>query len=458
MSEMPLFDRLDERGDEGGERVFRVGEISRAVRLTVEDRWANVLIEGEVSNVRRAASGHVYFTLNDEEEPAQLAGVMFRSDAVRTRHPLEDGARMRFRGQLSIYVGRSQFQLIARWATPVGEGDLAARFRRIHAKLEAEGLFDPARKRPLPMLPNVVGVVTSVSGAAIRDIVRVSANRCPVRIVVADCRVQGEEAPATIVAALTSIQGLADLDVVILGRGGGSAEDLFAFNDERVARAVAQCRVPVVTGIGHEIDLTIADLVADARASTPSNAAELVVPERRVLRGTLDALERHLQRAMAAALDRSRLRLERHLRPLQASGRLVDEGRKQLSRLHGRLAARDPRLLLREDRRALTDWVTRLRDAGRRPLATGRRDLATASARLHGYGRPMVAAARAKHAALCAQLDALSPLRVLERGYAIALRADTNAAIRSTSEVSDGDRIRVRVQDGDFPAKVGDDE
>ena len=453
MSEMPLFERLQGQDHDGEERVFRVAEVNRAVRFTLEDNWANVLVEGELSDVRHA-KGHVYFTLNDEEDPAQLRGVMFASDARRTKAPLEDGARIRFRGKLSLYTARGQFQLIARAAKLAGEGDLAAQFRKLRAKLEAEGLLDSERKRPLPELPRVVGVVTSRTGAALRDIIRVASERCPVQILVADCRVQGEDAPGSIVSALELIQRVGDLDVVIVSRGGGSAEDLWAFNDEGVARAVAACRVPVVSGVGHEVDVTIADLVADVRAATPSNAAEIVVPEREALVRDVQSLERRLSQALDNVVGSLRLRLERLLRPLYGARRVIAPIHERLADLHERLMRQDPRSVLRRDQRQLAAWTARLRDAGRLPVRRRRERLVALRFTLQGRGRPMVREARASYAELCAQLDALSPLRVLERGYAIALHESTGRAVRSQSEVKEGDRLRVRVFDGEFGAKV----
>jgi len=475
MPEMPLFDRLRGQDHDGDERVFRVSEVNRAVRLTLEDNWASVLIEGELSDVRRS-KGHVYFTLNDEEDPAQLRGVMFQSDLRRTKAPLEDGARIRFRGTLSLYTARGQFQLVARSAKLAGEGDLAAQFRKLRAKLEAEGLLDAERKRPLPQLPRVVGVVTSRTGAALRDIIRVAAERCPVQILVADCRVQGEEAAASIVSALELVQRVRELDVVIVSRGGGAAEDLWAFNDEAVARAIAACRVPVVSGVGHEVDVTIADLVADVRAATPSNAAEIVVPEREALVRDLRSLERRLNQALDNRVGSLRLRLERLLRPLYGARRVVAPIRRELqasqdrlrnaqrsglrgrrerlAELHRRLMRLDPRSVLRRDRRELSLLIAKLRDVGRSMTRRRRERLVGAESTLRGRGRPIVREARATYAELCAHLDALSPLRVLERGYAIVLQKSTGRAIRTRSEVKDGDRLRVRVSDGEFGAKV----
>jgi exodeoxyribonuclease VII large subunit len=453
MSEMPLFERLQGRDHDGEERVFRVAEVNRAVRLTLEDNWANVLVEGELSDVRRA-KGHVYFTLNDEEDPAQLRGVMFSSDVRRTKAPLQDGARIRFRGKLSLYTARGQFQLIARAAKLAGEGDLAAQFAKLRRKLEAEGLLDPERRRPLPELPRVVGVVTSRTGAALHDIIRVASERCPVQILVADCRVQGEDAPGSIVSALELIQRVKDLDVVIVSRGGGSAEDLWAFNDEGVARAIAGCRVPVVSGVGHEVDVTIADLVADVRAATPSNAAEIVVPMRETLLRDVQSLERRLSQALDNRIGGLRLGLERLLRPLYGARRVIAPVHERLADLRQRLMRQDPRSVLRRDQRQLAVLSAKLRDAGRLPVRHRRERLVALRSTLRSRGRPMVREARAAYAELCAQLDALSPLRVLERGYAVVIHESTGRAVMSHSEVKEGDRLRVRVSDGEFGAKV----
>lgn len=476
MAEMPLFERLESEEHDGEERVFRVSEVNRAVRFQLEAEWGGVLVEGELSDVKRSQQGHVYFSLNDEEEPAQLRGVMFRSDVSRTKAPLQDGARVRFRGKLSLYQARGQFQLIARSAKPAGEGDLAAQFRKLRAKLEAEGLLDPERKRALPKLPRVVGVVTSRTGAALRDIMRVAAQRCPVHILVADCRVQGETAPASIVAALELMQRRDDLDVVIVSRGGGSAEDLWAFNDEAVARAIAACRVPVVSGVGHEVDVTITDLVADMRAATPSNAAEIVVPERETLLREVQSLERRLSQAFDNRIGGLRLMLERLLRPLYDARRVIIPVRRELAalddqlaqrqraalrkrreahaELHRRLMRLDPRSVLRRDQRSLAALDARLSSAGRLPIRRRQDRLLALRVALLARARPMVREKRAAFAATTTHLDALSPLRVLERGYAIALHEATGRAVRSKLEVKPGDRLRVRVSDGEFGAKV----
>jgi exodeoxyribonuclease VII large subunit len=476
MSDMPLFDRIPDDPPRGGpERVYRVAEVNRAARLLIEQGLGDVWIEGELSDVRPSAAGHVYFALNDGPGKAQLRGVMFRADARRAKAKLVDGAHVRMRGQVSLFEPRGQFQFLARIALPDGAGDLAAELERRKRKLEAEGLTDPARKRRLPKLPRVLGVVTSVTGAALHDVVRVASGRCPVHIVVADCRVQGDGAPASIVRALELVQRVPDLDVVIVGRGGGSAEDLWAFNDEAVARAIAACRVPTVSAVGHEVDFTLADLVADVRAATPSNAAELCVPDRRALVAELAAADRRLVRALEVRVAQDRLRLERSARrlgdPRRALGAIhrrlrilheqlgraaraqVAEPRERLVELRDRLAGLDPRLVLQKDRRRLAELEARLARAGRAAVERRRRALGEARASLLPRGRPIVGAARASLRERLARLNALSPLEVLERGYAIALHADTGKAVRSVAELPAGERFRLRLPDGHVDAQ-----
>jgi exodeoxyribonuclease VII large subunit len=480
VSTLSLFDRpgATDSDDDGREkpRVLRVAEVNRAVRLTLESDYRDVWIEGELSDVSHAASGHVYFTLNDEQDPAQLKGVMFRADARRAKAKLERGAVVRMRGQLTLYEPRGNYQMIARLALPAGAGDLHAELERIRKKLEAEGLFDPARKRRLPRLPRVVGVVTSAHGAAMHDIVRVAAGRCPVRIVVADCRVQGQEAPASIVAALREIQRLPGLDVVIVGRGGGSAEDLWAFNYESVARAIAACRVPTVSAVGHEVDATIADLVADVRASTPSNAAEIVVPDRRALVAELEAFVRRLSRDVETRIGKGRLRLERLARPLgdprhglartrrafealtaraaRAESRRIARARDELEKLGARLSRHDPRARLSRQLRDHGELEARLR-AAIAPAVEGRRKrIALLESRLTRANERSLGARKTELAKLAARLDALSPLAVLSRGYAIALHDRTERALVHAKDAAPGDALRVILHDGELGARV----
>ncbi|HEX6243791.1 MAG TPA: exodeoxyribonuclease VII large subunit, partial [Polyangiales bacterium] len=407
---------------------------------------------------------------------AQVRVVMFQSDVRRSRAKFEAGARMCVRGGLTLYEARGTFQLQARAAYPAGDGDLAAQFRRLVEKLSAEGLTDVARKRPLPLLPRCIGLITSEQGAALHDVLRVARARCPVRIVVAPCQVQGDAAPPSIVRALRAIQSVPELDVVILARGGGSAEDLWAFNDEGVARAIAACRVPVVTGVGHEIDTSVADLVADVRAATPSNAAELVVPQESALQERLANALRMLTRAMEQRIDRDRLKLTHRARRLRDPRPRVTRCQSALHTLERRLTralrARTTRarLLLDERERDLASLSPRARLAQQRTLLTRlsarlaasedawltprEARLSALSQRVERRGPERLNALRQRLTEAAIKLDAISPLRVLSRGYAIALTARTGRAVLRASELTPGDRLRLRLHEGDVQVDV----
>lgn len=452
MSTLPLFGNGS--GSREPPKVLRVSQLNRYVRATLEERWGDVWVEGELRDVTLPGSGHVYFTLCDEAEPAQVRGVMFRSDARRSRAKLENGARVKLRGSLSLFEPRGSYQLIARVALPHGLGERELLLEALRKKLEAEGLLAVERKRALPLLPRCIGVVTSRSGAALHDIVRVAHGRCPVRIVVSPCTVQGSEAPLSIARAIEKVQRIPELDVVIVGRGGGSSEDLIAFSDELVARAIATCRVPVVSAVGHEVDVSLADLVADVRAATPSNAAELCVPDRAALVARLEAEQRHLERGLEVRLSRARLRLsrlaqrvhdprsllsalERRLNTAQAelAGALSQrtrDAKQRLAALMERLARRDPRIAHSRHRTKLLALEARLRSAGRTLGQRRAALLSTQAARLH----------------------ALSPLAVLGRGYAIALHEASGKALLDASECKPGDALRIRLHEGEVAARV----
>ncbi len=476
VSTLDLFDRRGRDDEPEKPTVLRVAEVNRAVRHRLESEYRDVWIEGELSDVTRASSGHVYFTLNDEREPAQLKGVMFRGDARRAKARLERGAVVRMRGQLTLYEARGNYQLVARIALPAGEGDLHAQFERIRRKLDAEGLFADARKRPLPRFPKVVGVVTSAAGAAMHDIVRVAAGRCPVRIVVADCRVQGQEAPTSIVRALRLVARLPELDVVIVGRGGGSAEDLWAFNYESVARAIAECPVPVVSAVGHEVDVTIADLVADVRASTPSNAAEIVVPDKRTLQQEIEAWERRLSRALDGRIAQGRLRLERLARALgdprhqlerdrgrldaqtaamvRAMQRYLAERRETVQKAEATARRNDPRARIAKGRRRHAELDARLKAALGPAMNARQRALSELTSRLTQAERAFIERRKATLGRRVASLEALSPLAVLCRGYAIALSERTGQALTRAEDAAVGDALDIVLHQGRVRARV----
>src|SRR5579863_2262619 len=289
---------------------YTVSALTARLKALIEFQIGSVAVEGEISNFRPASSGHLYFTLKDDV--AQLRAVMFRTTARLLKFTPEDGQHVVARGRLSVYATKGEYQIVCDALEPHGLGALQLAFEQLKKRLGAEGLFDLSRKRPLPVLPRRIGVVTSLEGAALRDILRVLTVRHPAaRVVIRPARVQGEEAPADLIRALRALAQVPDLDVVILGRGGGSTEDLWAFNDERLARAIAACPVPVISAVGHEVDFTIADFVADVRAATPSNAAELVVDRADHFRTRIDRALDRLRVTARAAIERQRQRAGR---------------------------------------------------------------------------------------------------------------------------------------------------
>ncbi len=453
------------------DQTLTVAALNRAVRLGLEQEYADLSVVGEISDLMRASSGHVYFTLNDEQHAAQVRIVLFRTDARRTRATLENGARVMVRGSCTLYEPRGSYQFQARAVLPAGEGDLAAQFRKLLEKLQAEGLTSRP-KRALPLLPRCIGLVTSESGAAVHDVLRVARGRCPVRIVIAPCQVQGEAAPRSIVVALRALQHVRELDVVIVARGGGAAEDLWAFNDEQVARAIAACRVPVVSGVGHEIDTTIADLVADVRAATPSNAAELAVPAVEDLERRLHASVRSLERALLTRIARKRQQLaQRRIRDprrsLSRASQQLDELDARLARaVRGRLASaklaldtprlalapHDPRARLLRRRADLARLRTRLELSPGRWLTLRHKRLDALTSRNTVQRR--LAELRHRLLGRIAQLEALSPLAVLSRGYAIVLSERTGRALLAPVQVAPGDRLRIKLHEGEVRAEV----
>ncbi len=465
-----------------GPKIFAVGEVNRAAKRALESEFSDFWVEAEISQVKRSRSGHVYFTLSDEQEKAQLNVVLFSTAFDRIRASaerrggsmpaIEDGARVRVRGNLTLYEASGSYQMIAKMVVVAGVGDLAIKFEEIRKRLEADGLMAPERKRPLPKLPRTVGVVTSVGSAAFQDIVRVAHARCAVRLVVADCQVQGVGSAASIVNALQQIQRLPAVDVIVLGRGGGAAEELWAFNHESVAREVARARVPIVCGVGHETDVTIAELVADVRASTPSNAAELAVPEQAVLSQQLDGLDRQLERAVRATVQSSRLELHRLEAKIGSPGRLLQHSRRRIDRSTERLRERvrdvlsaqrrllearrmrlremNPRVRLERDRARLDALRLRLERAMRDRLSAERGRLVVG---LRGLKTTrQLERARSRLSSGAGRLDALSPLRVLERGYAVAL-LDGKALTRA-EDAKDGDELELRLHEGQLRARV----
>jgi len=433
------------------DRPLGVGELVRWAGQALDRGVGLVWVVGEVAQVSRPASGHVYFALRDAG--AGVSAVMWRREAARMRFKLEVGAHVRVRGRLGIYDRDGKMQLYVDFAEPAGVGAEAAALEELKRALAAEGLFDEARKRPLPRLPRRIGVVTSASGAAVRDIIRTVERRCPVPILVADCVVQGASAPRQIARALAMI-ARTDVDVVIVGRGGGSATDLGAFNHELVVRAVAAMPVPVVSAVGHEVDLTLCDLAADRRASTPTAAAELVVPVLAELSAALAKEERRLAREMGFVVRAARHEVERLA---DAAERRVGDGlaarRTALGALERRLAGLHPKAQLAARRAQLAGLERRL--VARHPLArvdAARTHLASAEARLGVAWTRRQTAASAALGELAARLDAMSPLRVLDRGYAVVTR--DGAVLRDAASAAPGDAVDVRLARGRLACTV----
>ena len=437
-------------------RVYTVSELTASIKAALEEGFPMVWVEGEISNLRTPGSGHAYFTLKDEG--AQVSAVLFRGRGRRVRFDLEDGMQVLAFGGLDVYAARGQYQLVVEMMEPKGLGALQLAFEQLKRKLEAEGLFDEARKRPLPAFPRVIGIVTSPTGAAIRDMLNIIGRRFgDLHILITPVRVQGDEAPGEIVQALAHLQELTHLDVIIVGRGGGSIEDLWAFNDERVARALAACRVPVISAVGHETDFTIADFVADLRAPTPSGAAELVVREKLAVIEVLVDLYARLKQAVTADVSARRERVDFLLRRrvLTNPARALRDLYRRLDELGGRL-----RLGLRSSQRHVTHRVALATNAlrSRNPRAR----IAGASAllsqlrgRLESSSAHNMKTSRARFAEVIGRLESLSPLGVLARGYSVT-RLPSGEVVRSASQVVVGDPLEILLHQGALGARVTD--
>ncbi|MBI5509524.1 MAG: exodeoxyribonuclease VII large subunit [Deltaproteobacteria bacterium] len=434
--------------------VLSVSEVNQRVRLLLERSYGKVTVSGEIGNAK-VVSGHHYFSLKDEA--AQLPAVLFKREAVLLKFALKDGMQVVATGRLTLYAPYGRYQIVVERLEPEGAGALQVAFEQLKRQLAGEGLFAEQRKRPLPLVPRRVAVVTSPTGAVIRDIVQVAGRRFPnAQILVVPTRVQGAESAPAIAAAIRHTSDLAPalgLDVMIVARGGGSMEDLWGFNDERVARAIGAASIPVVSAVGHETDYTIADFVADRRAPTPSAAAEIVFPRYDELVALLDRHRARAERALLRDLEHWRLRLQGALRAIGDGRALLGAktqrlsfatlaieraAHKQLARRRLRLAAlgttlahRHPRVRLRQMHAGLAHAETRIRLFAGQQL-TRRRD------RLHALGE---------------RLQALSPLGVLERGYGIVIGPD-GVAVRDAAAVQRGDRLQIRVARGKLGAII----
>jgi exodeoxyribonuclease VII large subunit len=436
-------------------RVFSVTELTVRVRDLLEAEFFEVWVEGELSGCRVWNTGHMYFTLKDGA--SQIKAVIFRSALRYLKFKPADGLRVVARGRVSVYEPKGEYQLVCEHLEPHGLGALQLAFDQLKKRLQDEGLFDAARKRPLPALPRKIGIVTSLDGAAIRDIIKVLRRRyANAHLVICPARVQGEDAAPEIARALRQIARVPGVDVVIVGRGGGSIEDLWAFNEEIVARAIAKVPVPVISAVGHETDVTIADFVADVRAPTPSAAAELVVSAKDQFCGRIDRLHDRLRAAARARVQGLSRRV--HMvdgRPAFAGfrGRVAMRGRHAAELSHALARIMRASVALRERRRQQLERQLSTFDAGRR-LAGIRTRLVASRGRLDTAMRRRQHRAAAQLAASAGRLDTLSPLAVLARGYAVAWNADRTRIIRDAATVEAGDTIHVTLSRGELDCEV----
>jgi len=453
--EEPAGDVPPEPPRRASRRVITVSELNASIRNLLEGQLGDVWVEGEISNCRVWNTGHLYFTLKDDG--AQIRGVMFRMALRYLRFQPEDGLRVVARGQISVYEPKGEYQIVCEHMEPHGLGALQLAFDQLKKKLQAEGLFDRARKRPLPALPRKIGIVTSLDGAAIRDIIKVIRRRHPnAHLVIRAARVQGEGAAGEVSRGVRALGKVDGVDVIIVGRGGGSVEDLWTFNEELVARAIADSPVPVISAVGHESDVTIADFVADLRAPTPSAAAEMVVAAKEDFRNRIDRLQHRLHAAARHGLQQRRAAVQVlsahrglagwHARLAMQSRRATELEHDMTQALRMRLA-RHARLLQALRQRLEANDI-------RRRLAVSRGRLGSADQRLRAAATRGRDRADARLRVLAGRLENLSPLAVLARGYAVCWNTDRTAIIRSAASTSPGDHVRVTLQDGEIRCEV----
>ena len=445
-----------ERPVEGRQRtVFSVSDLTSRIRDILETAYAEVWVEAEISNARLWNTGHLYFTLKDAG--AQLKAVMFKSAVRSLKFKPEDGLHVVVRGRLSVYEPKGEYQIVCEHMEPHGLGALQLAFDQLKRRLQAEGLFDAARKRPLPAFPRKIGIVTSLDGAAIRDMIKVLDRRYPnAHLVIRPSRVQGEGAAADLARGLADIVKVAGIDVVIVGRGGGSVEDLWAFNEEVVARAIVASPVPVISAVGHEVDFTIADFAADVRAPTPSAAAEIVVARKEDFCTHIERLGERLNGAIRGSLARLESRVHQLDRRPSFAGwpaRLAMGGRHCAETTHAlRHAARG---VVNRRLRAYQALRLHLEQFDlRRRLGTVRGKLVGADISLRAAAIHLHHRAESRLHTCAARLDSLSPLAVLGRGYAVVWDESRTKVIRTAVELKPGDKVRVTLSEGDLRCDV----
>lgn len=438
-----------------GVQVYSVAELNREARQVLEDELPALWVAGEISNLAKPGSGHLYFSLKDAA--AQVRCAMFRNSNRSLKFSPEDGQQVLVRAKVTIYEPRGSYQLIVEHMEPAGEGLLRRRLEELKTKLAAEGLFDASHKQPLPELPRQIGIITSPTGAAVRDILHILQRRfATVPVVIYPVQVQGDKAKHDIVDAIKIASTRNECDVLILGRGGGSLEDLWAFNEEPVARAIYSCPIPIISAVGHEVDFTIADLVADLRAPTPSGAAELVVPDAGTWADQLSSLENRAKNTI---------------------NRQIQQNTYYLRQLAGRLQRRQPIVVLRQHSQRLDELVQRMANSAGNRIMMDRlrfrnildqlrtatpiiriqnteRKLAEIDSRIDHAMQLRLNSVRQKLSVMVAELQAVSPLKTLERGYAVIQDKSTGQLVRSIETLQKGQEISGRVADGKFEARV----
>ena len=446
---------MNQDDDAPQREVYSVARLNREVRQLLETGFARIWVEGEISNLARPSSGHLYFTLKDAG--AQVSCALFRNRAGRAALKVENGMHVLVRAQVSLYEARGNYQLIVDHLEEAGDGALRRAFEALKQRLQAEGLFDTAHKRPLPAWPRCIGVVTSPGGAAIRDVLTVLRRRCPaIPVIVYPTLVQGDNAAGQIVAALHTAQQRAECDVLLLTRGGGSLEDLWPFNEEVVARAVYACELPIVSAVGHEIDVVISDFVADQRAATPSAAAELLSPDRVQVDARFAQLQRHLAARMRQRLQRHRERLDWLVgRARQcAPGRRLQQQNQRLDELQQRLERAWRHTAVRRQAR-LDTLSARLRQHSPGARLQRLQALIARLAQQLGYCiNIQLSVRREKLAGASRALDAISPLATLQRGYSITLSAVTGKVIQRAADTGAGELLETRLAQGRVLSEV----
>jgi exodeoxyribonuclease VII large subunit len=435
-------------------RIWPVRELVQHVCEQVEQEYGDIWVEGEISNCRPAPSGHLYFTLKDAD--AQLPVVLFRRQSLLLRFKPEDGLHVLVRGRVSVYAQRGQLQLVGEAIEPVGAGSLQLAFEQLKDRLKAEGLFESARKKPLPAFPRSIGIVTSPTGAVIRDFLNIAGRRhAGLNVILCAAAVQGEHAAGEIESAISLLNASGMVDVIVIARGGGSLEDLSAFNTERVARAIVASSTPVVSAIGHETDFTIADFVADFRAPTPSAAAELITEAQHRVAERVEILVNRIERASRYQLLHSRqlldaIPLDRAERRVTAS---LHRAGQRMDDLGFRMESSVSELIRMRGRQVADLTADVLHHEPRQMLARTQERLVVGKTRLERSLERILRRWAARLDALDSRLRSLSPLAVLERGYALAMNADGHV-IRSAHQVAQGERVRTRLHDGEFTSVV----